>query len=466
MGAFFADIKQWGVYAEYLPYTPNPELHALDFDHHPYPPEIEVDDRYLQNRRKKLMQQVEKLVVASAANLKTNASQKAALEQWRRSGLEFLKQNPSGWITPEPAITFKMKGTEAVKENYTITNATVSLSAILKENIQLTLPVSGWIAAIRLEVVPQKGALSPRGQWTLKGASVTLAGTLKSKENTETKLSFLYAEADRKQQDYFMAEPIAGVTDRWRTLTNQELQTAVWLLDQPVQAKSGDTLLLNLGSAQIQSVRVSLSPFAANEPLNVGRVATSLTKELAKTRLSKNVTTAYFLSTGWDTNAFVQLKKLKRDAWECRNGRSRVMVTKATEPLTIRVLPRGNWQNETGEIVQPATLHFLPKPANPENRRLNRLDLARWIVSPENPLTARAFMNRTWKQFFGTGISAMVDDLGAQGEWPVHPELLDWLASEFMEPAVRFKLANPVSTSGNRAWNVKHMVKLMVMSST
>jgi hypothetical protein len=94
--------------------------------------------------------------------------------------------------------------------------------------------------------------------------------------------------------------------------------------------------------------------------------------------------------------------------------------------------------------------HFLPQIADPDGRRLTRLDLARWLVSRGNPLTARAVMNRLWKQFFGSGISAVVDDLGAQGEWPVHPELLDWLAVEFMD-------------SG---WDLKHMVKLMVMSST
>jgi hypothetical protein len=118
--------------------------------------------------------------------------------------------------------------------------------------------------------------------------------------------------------------------------------------------------------------------------------------------------------------------------------------------MVTRVLPRGNWQDESGEIVQPAVPHFLPQVADSAGRRLTRLDLANWLVSRDNPLTARTVMNRLWKQFFGTGISAVVDDLGAQGDWPVHPELLDWLAVEFMD-------------SG---WDLKHMVKLMVVSST
>jgi hypothetical protein len=108
--------------------------------------------------------------------------------------------------------------------------------------------------------------------------------------------------------------------------------------------------------------------------------------------------------------------------------------------------------------------HFLPQIPNPEHRRLTRLDLARWMVSSDNPLTARAVMNRLWKQFFGTGLSAVVDDLGAQGEWPVNPELLDWLAFEFMSPTTSLPLqARPDAAF---PWDLKHMVRLMVMSST
>jgi hypothetical protein len=85
----------------------------------------------------------------------------------------------------------------------------------------------------------------------------------------------------------------------------------------------------------------------------------------------------------------------------------------------------------------------------PSDRRAGRLDLAKWICSPRNPLTARTFVNRLWRAFFGVGISKVVDDLGGQGEWPAHPELLDWLAVDFVE-------------SG---WDVKRMVKLMTTSS-
>jgi hypothetical protein len=123
------------------------------------------------------------------------------------------------------------------------------------------------------------------------------------------------------------------------------------------------------------------------------------------------------------------------------------LITRSVTPRTIRVLARGNWMDETGEIVLPSIPSVLPQPAT-DGRRLNRLDLASWLVDAKNPLTARVFVNRLWKIYFGQGLSRKLDDLGSQGDWPSHPELLDWLADEFVR-------------SG---WNVKHIVKEMVMS--
>jgi hypothetical protein len=115
------------------------------------------------------------------------------------------------------------------------------------------------------------------------------------------------------------------------------------------------------------------------------------------------------------------------------------------------VLPRGNWQDESGPLVLPATPSFLPgrRESTPEHR-LTRLDLAEWLLSRDNPLTARTVANRLWLPFFGTALSAVVDDLGSQGEPPSHPELLDWLAVEFREGG----------------WDVKRFVRLLVTSRT
>ena len=126
---------------------------------------------------------------------------------------------------------------------------------------------------------------------------------------------------------------------------------------------------------------------------------------------------------------------------------TRTMVTGRVKPRTIRVLSRGNWMDGSGETVLPTTPHFLPTLETKE--RATRLDLANWLTRPENPLTARVFVNRLWYLFFGNGLSRTLDDTGSQGEWPTHPELLDWLAVEFIE-------------SG---WDIKHLVRLIVTSS-
>jgi hypothetical protein len=159
----------------------------------------------------------------------------------------------------------------------------------------------------------------------------------------------------------------------------------------------------------------------------------------------------WLLSTAADLAAFDKCKQLAASVRAARNGRACTLVTQATEPLTVRVLARGNWQDESGAVVLPSTPSFLPgRVESTAERRLTRLDLARWIVSKENPVTARAVMNRLWAQFFGAGLSAVLDDLGSQGELPSHPELLEWIASEFR-------------VSG---WDMKRMIRLFVTSAT
>lgn len=109
---------------------------------------------------------------------------------------------------------------------------------------------------------------------------------------------------------------------------------------------------------------------------------------------------------------------------------------------------RGNWLTK-GKEVQPGVPKSLP--TMPKNAPRNRLGLSQWLVSPENPLTARVTVNRFWEQFFGTGIVETAEDFGTQGSKPSHPELLDWLANQFVH---------------EYQWRTKKIHKLMVMSAT
>lgn len=119
----------------------------------------------------------------------------------------------------------------------------------------------------------------------------------------------------------------------------------------------------------------------------------------------------------------------------------------AAQPRDTFILNRGDYAQPTVK-VSAGTIEALPP--MPEGADQDRLGLAQWITMPNNPLTARVAVNRFWKMLFGSGIVASAADFGMQGEWPSHPDLLDWLAVEFRD-------------SG---WDVKGLIKLIVMSDT
>ena len=128
-------------------------------------------------------------------------------------------------------------------------------------------------------------------------------------------------------------------------------------------------------------------------------------------------------------------------------SRARAIQTSAELPKS-HVHLDGQW-DELGDEVSSGTPVALPSIA-PAGSHPNRLDLARWIVAPENPLTARVAVNRIWQEYFGTGLVATSDNFGLRGEAPSHPDLLDWLATEFID-------------SG---WSLKHVHRLIATSAT
>ncbi|HSH95003.1 MAG TPA: DUF1553 domain-containing protein [Roseimicrobium sp.] len=139
-----------------------------------------------------------------------------------------------------------------------------------------------------------------------------------------------------------------------------------------------------------------------------------------------------------------------------------VMREVSADKLRVtRLLQKGNFLMP-GEPVQPG----FPKAfgAPPKTAPTNRIGVAQWIFSPENPLTARVTVNRYWAQIFGTGLVETEEDFGSQGTLPTHPELLDWLAVSFQTPAGQPVPGSPGSVG--LGWDMKALVKLMVMSAT
>ena len=177
-------------------------------------------------------------------------------------------------------------------------------------------------------------------------------------------------------------------------------------------------------------------------------------KEVAPEQL-KRLRTYYLQNVCADTkpqfaamNGEIAMSRKLREEFE-KSVPATFVFTDMPTPRQSFVMLRGQY-DKTGEKVEPATPAFLPPLHKARaDGRATRLDLARWLVAPDHPLTARVTVNRFWQQFFGTGLVKTSGDFGSQGEPPTHPELLDWLAADFRDGG----------------WDVKRLVRLMVTSS-
>ncbi len=246
--------------------------------------------------------------------------------------------------------------------------------------------------------------------------------------------------------------------------------------EQAGHSKLQVVLKQNLNNPRHTLGRFRLLATSAARPINAQQLLPAELREIltlareARTPEQAEQLAAHYRSLAPELSPLRErLKELEAEREQFNQSIPSMLVTQTVEPRMVRVLARGNWMDDSGIEVRPAIPALLggerfnaacatttgetakagqTEDATGLDRRLTRLDLAHWVVAEENPLTSRVAVNRMWKLLFGAGLSNKLDDLGAQGEWPSHPELLDWLADEFR-------------ASG---WNVKHMIKLMVMS--
>ena len=439
--AFFADMRQWGVYHDYG-YTPEPELKGINNDS-PFPPEIEVESPWAKKQLGLAEQALSQHVAAAAARLAGAPQTMAAQAAWEVGIATFLASHSDGWLelaAAEPPAP--VEGKPAAKTG--------------APQFVLEVPQVPAVTAVGLEVLT---AGIDAGKLTaIPGKSLAIAVGIQPAEGQPRPVPLRSGAATAKRPVHQSGAEVPGVDKEWRLpnpLPTDGRLRAAWLVD-PITLREGERLVVTVEGAGDVPVKVTVSPLAAVDPLDaasVDDVAALLVPASARSPAQViRATTVFLMATAYDRAAFDETRRLADRVRGLFGGRAWTMVTQAVAtPLPIRVLPRGNWQDESGPVVMPATPSFLPgRIESTDSKRLTRLDLANWLVSDANPLTARAVVNRLWVMFFGTGLSAAVDDLGSQGELPSNPELLDWLACEFRE-------------SG---WDVKHIIRLIVTSRT
>ncbi|HIF33420.1 MAG TPA: DUF1553 domain-containing protein [Planctomycetaceae bacterium] len=200
-----------------------------------------------------------------------------------------------------------------------------------------------------------------------------------------------------------------------------------------------------------------ISVLSKRDRLRLGAVEANILKllaDLGDKAPAENADAKLPMAAGSGDSKLAELQRLREEKKRIEASKRLTMVTQAIEPRVIRLLPRGNWLDDSGTVVLPQLPKFLNSgKSSTTDNRLSRLDLANWLTDPSDGiggLTARVQVNRFWYLLFGTGISKSLDDFGGQGESPMHPELLDNLAVQFIEGG----------------WNVKQMIRTIVMSRT
>jgi hypothetical protein len=195
---------------------------------------------------------------------------------------------------------------------------------------------------------------------------------------------------------------------------------------------------LTAGQAAVLAMRDSIAAIAAIDPVKRSRAQSDKLRLCFLDRFAPEE-----IQQAWR-----QLQAVRRERQRMVESFPTVMVMQERpQPRDAFVLARGAYDKPKEKVSRGVPAALPPLPPDAPN---NRLGLARWIASSSNPLTARVLVNRLWQMYFGVGIVKTVEDFGSQGEWPTNPELLDWLATEFMRTG----------------WDVKSIVKTIVTSAT
>jgi len=335
------------------------------------------------------------------------------------------------------------------------------------------------ITAILLEVLPDPslpkngpGRWGKTGNFILDELGMTAAP--KSGDQAEPSNVFFSRATADWEQDYYRAEHAVDHNPKTGWAIGPKFGERHFLiaeLKSPMGFASGTKLGFRLDSYHGNNHtigRLRLSVTTEPDPAARWPMPPEIARVLAVPAAQRAPEQQQLLTAHYRTVS-PAIRKIERELVRLNDRETELANTKYSslvmkerdEPRATFVNVRGNFLDK-GKEVTPGTPAFLPPLRGPGPT--NRLALARWLVSPENPLTARVTVNRMWERVFGTGIVKTSEDFGKQGELPSHPELLDWLACEFMSPT------SPQPSTPNsqppHAWDIKHILKLMVMSAT
>lgn len=328
-------------------------------------------------------------------------------------------------------------------------------------------PGAGQVTGLRLEALRHAAltnkSLSPgNGNFVLTEFEVQLHRAGQAKP---TRLKIASAAADYAQDKWAVAGAIDGRKQTgWAVDGHRKIEdrTAVFTLAKPVKIGNDDRLIVtmrheseharhSIGRFRLSTTAVARPSFGNNLGLP-GDVTAALRTAPAKRNVKQKARlAAHYASIDPKTKSLrtsVDTAKKSLAAFEIEFVTYVMVMQEMAKPRDTHILDRGVYTEKREKVTMGVPETVLGK--MPTDAPKNRLGLARWLVSGEHPLTARVTVNRYWAMLFGGGIVKTVEDFGFQGEYPSHPDLLDWLATEY--PRI--------------GWDTKAMLKQMVMSAT
>ncbi|MGI9427440.1 MAG: PSD1 and planctomycete cytochrome C domain-containing protein, partial [Bythopirellula sp.] len=407
-------------------------------------------------------------VVADAEAVLTAAQKPLAAEQrgWEKQVLTQLQEAQQSWRTvTADQLTADAKVDFALLDDHSYL---VSGSNFDRPSYEFELQSRDLrrLTAVRLEALTHKslsgGSLSPGGgNFVLTNFAVEI---LRDGADQPESVAIASATADYEQANYPIAHAIdAKERTGWAVdgARKRSRRVAEFVLSESVELQSSDRVRIRMAhKSQFQGHAIGRFRLALSDLASTTQLATQIPKQVrkilqtpstARTPPARDQLANYFVSvapsTAEERNLVANAKQTLAQ-FEKQFTTYVMVMREMPEPRPTHVLERGVY-TKPGERVEAAVptavLGGLPAGA-----QSNRLGLAQWLVSGEHPLTARVVVNRYWNLLFGRGLVETVEDFGLQGSYPSHPQLLDWLATEYPR----------------NGWDTKALLRLMVTSNT